>query len=69
MAIIALTLAFLSGGCLAAIQIRHTKGISLLERAVRQELAKSLDPADKRLAAAAAGFAVAAALLGVLSQL
>jgi len=36
---------------------------------VRQELAKSLDPADKRLAAAAAGFAVAAALLGVLSQL
>ena len=69
MAVLALVLAFLSAGCLAAIQLRHMKGISLLERAVREELAKPLDSVDKRLAVAAAGLAVAAAAFGVLSQL
>jgi hypothetical protein len=68
MAVVALTLALLSGGCLAAIQLRHTKGIPLLERAVREELSESLGPVDKRLAIAAAGSALAAAALGVLSQ-
>lgn len=44
----------ITGGCLVAIQLRHTRSRTLLSKGQRRELSRPLDPSDKWLAGAAA---------------